>query len=311
MATVYYGGQAVIEGVMMRGACQATTIVRNRDGRLVERTEMLPARLYGRRVARLPLVRGLVMLWEMLVLGTRMMLFSAGVQARQEMGEEIPRGVIAAMLAFSLTFAVGVFFVAPLFLARLGGHWISGSLAGNALEGIARLALFLGYLALLGRMRQMRRVFQYHGAEHKTVNAYEAGAPLEVDSVQQFSTVHVRCGTAFLLWVVVLSIFIFALVGHPPLVIGVLSRVVLVPLIAACGYELLRLGARYYRLRPVRWLVQPGLWLQKLTTRDPSDDQVEVAIAALRQVLAADGVPSAVQAGVRAQIPAAGEVVPS
>lgn len=290
MSAFYYGGQAVLEGVMMRGRSQATVVVRAPDGRLVTRTDELPPALYRRPGARLPFVRGLVTLWEMLILGTRMMLFSANVQARQELDQEIPRGLVAGMLAVSLTFAVAVFFVLPLLLTRAGSGTLRGSLVTNVVEGVIRLGLFIGYLALIGRLARMKRVFQYHGAEHKTINAFESGAPLTVESVRPFTTIHVRCGTVFLLWVVVLSIFIFALIGHPPLLVGVLSRVVLIPLIAAVSYELLRLGARFYGQPVVRALVQPGLWLQRLTTREPTDDQLEVAIAALSPVLAADGV---------------------
>jgi uncharacterized protein YqhQ len=293
MASFYYGGQAVIEGVMMRGQHQATVVVRSPDGDLRSRTEMLPPGLYTRPLARLPFVRGLVALWEMLILGTRLMLFSAGVQARLEKAEEIPRRTVALMIAFSLTFAVAVFFVGPLLLARAGGHVLHGTLWSNALEGIVRLALFIAYLLLMGRVERMHRVFQYHGAEHKTVNAYEAGAVLTPQSVQTYSTIHIRCGTAFLLWVVVLSILVFSLLGHPPILVGIASRIVLVPVIAATGYEILRLGARYYHIAPVRAIVQPGLWLQRLTTREPTDDQVEVAIAALLPVLRADGVAPA------------------
>lgn len=287
---VYYGGQAVLEGVMMRGRSQATVVVRAPDGTLVTHSEELPPALYARGVSRLPLVRGLVMLWEMLVLGTRMMLFSANVRAKQELDGEIPSGLVGIMLAISLTLAVGVFFVLPLLIARAGSHIVHGSLAANVAEGVIRLLLFVGYLLLIGQVGQMKRVFQYHGAEHKTINAYENGADLTPASVRPFSTVHVRCGTAFLLWVVVVSIFVFALIGHPPLILGVLARVVLIPLIAAVSYEILRLGARFYHVAPVRMALQPGLWLQRLTTREPSDDQLEVAIAALRPVLAADRV---------------------
>jgi uncharacterized protein YqhQ len=290
MSEFYYGGQAVVEGVMMRGRSQATVAVRRPDGLCVSHSEQLPATLYRHRVARLPLIRGLVMLWEMLVLGTRMLLYSANVQARAELDREIPKGLVGGMLAVSLTFAVGVFFVLPLLVTRAGGHALHSSLLSNALEGMIRLALFIGYLALIGRLGQMHRVFQYHGAEHKTINAYENGADLTPASVQRFSTIHVRCGTAFLLWVVVISIFVFALIGHPPLLVGVASRILLVPIIAAISYEILRLGARFYSVLPVRIVLQPGLWLQRLTTREPSDDQVTVAIMALRAVLAADGI---------------------
>jgi uncharacterized protein YqhQ len=291
MASFYYGGQAVLEGVMMRGRDRASVVVRAKDGRLVTHTELLSGGIYRSRLARVPLVRGLVMLWEMLVLGTRMMLFSANVQARGEIEADIPKPLVATMLTVSLVFAVGVFFVLPLLLARAGGRVWRGSLAANLAEGLVRLVLFVGYLALIGQLGQMRRVFQYHGAEHKTINAYESGAELTPASVRRFSTIHVRCGTAFLLWVVVISIFVFSLLGHPALLVGIGARIVLVPLIAACGYEVLRLGARFYHVGPVRAILQPGLWLQRLTTREPSDDQLEVAIAALRPVLEADGVP--------------------
>ncbi|MGH2444374.1 MAG: DUF1385 domain-containing protein [Chloroflexota bacterium] len=290
MKKFYYGGQAVLEGVMMRGRAQATVVVRRRDGELVTRTEMLPAALYKRTVTRLPLVRGLVALWEMLILGMRMMLFSANVQAEADLGAEIPKSVIATMLTVSLTLAIAIFFVLPLLLSRADHRLIHGTIATNAAEGLVRLALFLGYIALIGRIGRMKRVFQYHGAEHKTINAFEHGAELTPESVGRYSTIHVRCGTAFLLWVVVVSIFVFALLGHPPLIVSILARVVLVPLIAAISYEILRLGARYYHLFPVRMVVQPGLWLQRLTTREPSPDQIEVAIAALQPVLQADGV---------------------
>jgi uncharacterized protein YqhQ len=286
VAKVYYGGQAVVDGVMMRGLSQATTVVRAPDGRMVSKTEDLPGAVRG-RVSKLPLLRGLVALWEMLILGTRMMLFSARVHSGLA-EEDVSGRAVGIMITFSLTLAVGLFFVFPLLVSRAAGGVVHGSLLGNVIEGLIRLALFIGYLALIARMPQMRTVFQYHGAEHKTINAYEAGAPLNPQSVQRFSTLHVRCGTAFLLWVAALSIVVFAVLGHPPFLIGIVSRIILVPVIAAIGYELLRLGARYYRYAPVRTVMQPGLWLQYLTTREPTDDQVEVAIAALRAVLSAD-----------------------
>ncbi len=290
MAGFYYGGQAVMEGVMMRGRAQATVAVRRRAGDVLTHTEMLPPGLYQRRITRLPFLRGLVTLWEMLILGMKMMLYSANVQAEADLGQEIPRPLIVSMLALSLGLAVLVFFVAPLLLTRAGGHLWPESLLSNAIEGAIRLSLFLVYLVAIGRIARMRRVFQYHGAEHKTINAFEHGAELTPSSVQRYSTIHVRCGTAFLLWVVVVSIFVFALLGHPPFLLGIVERIVLVPLIAAISYEILRLGARYFHVAPVRFVLQPGLWLQRLTTREPSDDQVEVAIAALRPVLEADGI---------------------
>jgi uncharacterized protein YqhQ len=291
MAAFFYGGQAVIEGVMMRGKHQATVVVRKVDGGLLSRTEQLPDALYRHRVARLPFLRGLVMLWEMMILGTRLMIFSANVQAKGQMDREIPKRLMASMMTVSLVFAVGIFFVLPLLLTRAGQHVLSGSLAANAAEGTVRLTFFVGYLLLMGRLDQMFRVFQYHGAEHKTINAFEHGAPLVPSEVQRFSLMHTRCGTAFLLWVVVVSIFVFGLMGHPPILLAIVARIVLVPVIAGISYEILRLGARFYHVAPVRLVLQPGLWLQHLTTREPSDDQVAVAIAALVPVLSADGVP--------------------
>lgn len=288
MSQIFYGGQAVIEGVMMRGRHQATVVVRDRSGELISHSEALPAALYQGRVGRLPFVRGLVVLWEMLIFGTRMMLFSLNVQSRATLDRDISSRTVGTMLAISLAFAIGLFFVIPLVLTRAGSHVVHGTLASNATEGLVRLTLLLGYLFLVGRMGQMRRVFEYHGAEHKTVNALEHGAELTPESVQKFSVIHVRCGTAFLLWVLLISIFVFALLGHPPILIGILARIILVPLIATTSYEILRLGARYYGLAPVRWVLQPGLWLQRLTTREPSLDQIEVAIAALEPVLMAD-----------------------
>jgi uncharacterized protein YqhQ len=286
VAKVYYGGQAVVDGVMMRGLSQATTVVRAPDGRMVSKTEVLPGAVRG-PLSKLPLVRGLVALWEMLILGTRMMLFSARVHSGLA-EEEVSGRAVGVMIAFSLTLAVGLFFVFPLVVSRAAGGAVHGSLVANIVEGVIRLALFIAYLTVIARLPQMRTVFQYHGAEHKTINALEAGAALNPQSVQRFSTLHIRCGTAFLLWVAALSIVVFALLGHPPFLIGIVSRIILVPVIAALGYELLRLGARFYRYAPVRIAMQPGLWLQHLTTREPTDDQVEVAIAALRAVLNAD-----------------------
>lgn len=290
MNQTYYGGQALIEGVMMRGRSHVSAVVRRPDGGIAVKSEDLPANLYSRPVARLPLIRGMVMLWETMVLGTRMMMFSANVQARATTEQEIPRGLMAAMMTIAGIFAVGLFFVLPLLLTRTVQHAAPGSFTANVIEGLVRLALFIGYLVLLGQLGHMKRVFQYHGAEHKTINAYEHGAELTPASVQRFSTIHVRCGTAFLLWVVVLSIFVFALIGHPSLPMSIGARILLVPVIAAISYEILRLGARFYHLLPVRLIIQPGLWLQRLTTRQPTDDQVEVAIAALQNVLVSDGI---------------------
>jgi uncharacterized protein YqhQ len=288
----YYGGQAVVEGVMMRGRREAAVAVRKSDGEIVVRAEELPHNLYRTAFAKLPFVRGLVVLWEMLVLGTRMLLWSANVQVEAEIQEEIPGYLLPVMMIISLAFAVALFFLAPLFLVRaasatpvIGSHTV----IRNIVEGVIRLVLLVGYLLLLGRVKNLQRVFQYHGAEHKAINAYEAGAELTPESVQRYSLRHIRCGTAFLLWVMVVSIFVFSILGNGPIWWRFTSRVILIPVIAATSYEILRIGARFYDVAPVRWIMTPGLWLQGLTTRQPDDAQVECAITALDRVLAADG----------------------
>lgn len=273
---------------MMRGRRQVDVAVRRSNGEIVHHAEELPHNLYRTAVARLPFVRGLVVLWEMLVLGTRMLLWAANVQVADETDQEIPGYLVPVMMVISLGFAVALFFLAPLFLVNRvpTGH---DTILKNAIEGLIRLILLVGYLLLLGRVGNLQRVFQYHGAEHKAINAYEAGAELTPQSVQRFSLRHVRCGTAFLLWVMVISVVVFSLLGRGNVVWTISSRVVLIPLIAAASYEVLRLGARFYDKTVVRWIMTPGLWLQGLTTRQPDDFQVECAIAALQRVLAADG----------------------
>ena len=217
-----------------------------------------------------------------------MLLWAANVQVAEQTQEEIARYLVPVMMIVSLGVVLGLFFLLPLFLVNRVpmGH---DALLKNAVEGAIRLALLIAYLVVLGRLGSLQRVYQYHGAEHKSINAYEAGAPLTPESVQRFSLRHIRCGTAFLLWVMVISVVVFSLLGRGNVIWIIASRVILVPLIAAVSYEVLRLGARFYDVALVRWIMTPGLWLQALTTRQPDDSQVEVAIAALERVLAADG----------------------
>lgn len=295
MATFNYGGQAVVEGVMMRGRRSVAVAVRQPSGSLLIHEELLAPRLYQNRLFRLPLLRGVLLLWDMLVLGTRMMAFAANVAAGQiisEDGEAAPvlgKGALAVTLIISLAFAIGIFFLGPLAVVGLVQRQVGQGFLALVLEGVIRLVILLGYLWLIGRLPSVQRVFGYHGAEHKAINAYEHGAPLDVAHVRAASKVHTRCGTGFLLVVMVVSIVVFALVGNPPLVLRLLSRIVLVPVVAAIAYELMRLGATYYRYRVVRWLVAPGLALQSLTTREPEDAQIECAIGALERVLEKDG----------------------
>ncbi|WP_228026372.1 DUF1385 domain-containing protein [Thermogemmatispora aurantia] len=296
----YYGGQAVMEGVMMRGRTSVAMAVRRPDGSIYLYEEPLQPRLYRNPLFRLPFLRGLLLLWETLVLGTRMMALSTNIALGLEesarngeaAGEQKPAragGVtLAGTLVISLGFAIALFFLLPVFLAGLvplppGSSWLN-----LLLEGLIRLVLLIGYLLLIGRLAEIQRVFGYHGAEHKAINAMEQGEPLDVLHVRTASRVHTRCGTGFLLLVVVVSIVVFALLGFPSLWLRLLSRVLLVPVIASVAYELLRLGAACYHLAPVRFLLTPSLALQGLTTREPDDSMIECAIVALERVMQRD-----------------------
>ena len=329
MAKFYYGGQAVMEGVMMRGRTSAAVAIRRPDSSIYLHEEALNPRLYQNQLFRLPFLRGLLLLWEMLVLGTRLMTFSANIAtgavnpdapvttSSPETGEvhgssideepaappQIGGVMLVLTLLVSLGFAVLVFFLAPLFLASLLHNQIGDGWLNLIFEGVIRLALLVGYLYLIGRVPDIQRVFGYHGAEHKAINAMEQGDPLDVSHVRRASRVHTRCGTGFLLLVMVVSIFVFAFVGTPSLLIKVISRIVLVPVVAGISYELMRLGAANYRYRVVRWLLAPGLALQGLTTREPDDSMIECAIASLQRVMQRDEVAATGSESAEALLP--------
>ena len=283
---IRYGGQAVMEGVMMRGQKSAATAVRRPNGQIVVRNSPL-SNIYTGIWRKTPFVRGVIVLIESLVLGLGSLLYSANI-ALEEEDEKIEGKSVWFILIFSIAFAVGLFFLAPLFLTNLVGNYIESSLIFHLIEGAIRLAIFLLYLWLMAFMKDIRRTFEYHGAEHKTINAYEHGEPLEAEPVSKYSTAHARCGTAFLLAVVLIAILVFALVGKQETWIMILSRILLLPVIAALGYEFTQFGARHMDKAIVRAMMAPGLWLQKLTTREPDNSQLEVAIAALKEVLATD-----------------------
>ncbi len=289
VAQFYYGGQAVLEGVMMRGRQAWAVAVRAPDGKVVTKEEKLTGAVYGPSVRKIPFVRGLALLWETLNLGVRALMFSANVALAEEQ-VELTKPMMAGTVAISLAFAVGVFFVLPLLLVGGVDRYIASSFASNVIEGLIRLGLFVLYIALIGLMPDIRRVFAYHGAEHKTINAYEAGAPLEAQAIATYSRAHPRCGTTFLFEVLVLSIFVFALLGRPPMALRIVSRIVLVPVIAAVSYEFLRLGAAAYSRAVMRGLLSPFLALQALSTREPDESMIAVAVEALKRVLVADGV---------------------
>ena len=282
----YYGGQAVIEGVMMRGRKAMVTAVRRPGGGLAMDTQPL-AGIYTGWMRRTPLIRGIIVLIEALVLGIKTLLYSANVSLEEE-EEEISGVLVWALVAVSLTLGIVLFFMAPLFLTKLLDPYIGSPLVFNLIEGFIRLAIFIVYLKLMSLVPDIKRIFAYHGAEHKAVNAYEDGAPLEVEAARKYNTAHVRCGTSFLFVVLIIAIIVFALVGLPSLWLMVLSRILLIPLIAAIGYEVIRFGGAHATNNMVRAILAPGLWLQSLTTREPDDTQLEVALSALRKVVEVD-----------------------
>lgn len=281
-----YGGQAVIEGVMIRGQRNIAIAVRRPDGSIALKCQPLTPIFTG-RLRRIPLARGVIAMAETLTLGMRALTYSANVAAEAE-GEEISARSMAGMMAVSLTIAIGLFFLVPVLASdRLEGL-LGSSLMANIAEGVIRLGLFLGYILLIGRMNDIRRVFMYHGAEHMTVHAQERGDPLNVAHIRRYPTAHPRCGTAFLLVVMVVAILAFIFVGREPFWWLIASRIVLVPLIAAVSYEVIRFSGRHAANPLVALITAPSLALQSLTTRQPDDDQIEIAIAAMQQAQAAD-----------------------
>jgi uncharacterized protein YqhQ len=288
MPTFTYGGQALIEGVLMRGRDAIAVALRHPNGQIVYATERLDSGFHGTRWSKFPFVRGLVVLYETLVVGTRWLVRSANVQAQEE-GVELGKGSIALMLILTLAAGIGIFFLLPLFVASVTTANVENGLVQHFVEGLVRVAIFLGYLALIGRAPDIARVFQYHGAEHMTIHALEAGDPLTVQEVRKYPTAHQRCGTEFLVVVILLSIIAFSLVGRQDPVIMVGSRLLLIPVIASVGYEILRFGARHRKNPLVKVLLYPGLLVQMITTKQPSDDMIEVAIVSMEQALEADG----------------------
>lgn len=290
-----YGGQAVIEGVMMRGSKALAVAVRNPEGEIVIHTEPLNTRIYGGRIARVPFVRGLTLLWDALGLGIKSLMFSADVALDEETepGGEPAKAFEGpaqwGTILLSLSFSILLFFVLPTFVAHQTAVWLhlgESQLIENGIEGLIRLALLIGYVWAIGLMPDIKRLYGYHGAEHKTINAYEAGADLTPASVAKFSLEHPRCGTAFLLTVVVISILIYSVLPSMGLLLRIVSRIVLLPVIAGIAYEFLRFTAAHQDKAIIRLITKPNLALQRLTTREPDEGMLEVGIAAFQQVLA-------------------------
>lgn len=275
-----YGGQAVIEGVMMRGAQAVAIAMRAPDEQIVIHTEKLSG-IYKSRLVKIPFLRGLIALWDALGLGMRALTISANTQSGED--EKLEGVALYGTIAISLSLGVGLFFLAPAAVGQLSEK-LAGWNAwwGNLLEGLIRLALLVLYIALIGRMEEIKRVFAYHGAEHKTINAFESGVELTPQNVAQFSLEHPRCGTAFLLTLVLFSVVLFSLLGPLPIAWRLISRILLLPVLAGFAYEYIRWTANHLNSPLVQWIVKPNLALQRMTTREPDIKMIEVAIAAFQ-----------------------------
>jgi uncharacterized protein YqhQ len=287
MSTV--GGQAVLEGVMMRGPGNWAVAVRTPSGDIAHVAKQVESKMAKHRLFRLPIIRGVMALGESLAIGFRALAISANYAAQeegedgQEVSTELSRGALIFAFAVAIVFALLLFKVGPaLIVDKLvpvhSGGWFV------VVEGLVRVTIFILYLFLISLLPDLRRVFEYHAAEHKAINAYEAGEPLEPEIVQRYSLIHPRCGTAFLLWVMVIAVFVFAFFGRPAWYWLVVTRIAFLPLIAGIAYELIRFAGKHQN-RIVMTILAPGLWLQRLTTREPTLDQLEVSIRALREVL--------------------------
>jgi uncharacterized protein YqhQ len=286
-----YGGQAVIEGVMMRGSRVFAIAARRPDKTIEIETKPLNP-IYQSALVKIPFLRGLLFLGDALILGTRALTFSANLQVDED--EKIEGKELALTLAFSLTIAIVLFTLFPVGVGALAEQLLDWSpWLSNLLEGLVRLGLLVGYIWAVGFVPDIRRVYGYHGAEHKTINAFEAGANITVESVKHFPLQHPRCGTSFLLTVVSFSIILFSALGPLPIITRLVSRLLLIPVLASLAYEYIRLTSRLIRFRWVRALLTPNLWLQRLTTIEPDDDMLEVAIAAFNVMQTQEGMAPA------------------
>ncbi len=284
-----YGGQALIEGVMMRGANTCAIAVRTPNDQILLETRELGS-LYRSKLTKIPFLRGLFILYDALVLGVQALTFSANAQV-EEPGEKLDAAELTVSTLFGFALGIGLFFLLPAGMAFLIEsvldlpNWVI-----SLIEGLIRLGLLIGYIWAIGQIPDIRRVFGYHGAEHKTINAFEAGAELTPETVQTFSREHPRCGTAFLLTVVVFSILLFSLIGPLPLWLRFTSRILLIPVLAMLAYEYIRLTARFIGHRWIAPFIAPNLWLQQLTTREPELPMIEVAIKAFEEMQVREGV---------------------
>jgi uncharacterized protein YqhQ len=282
---IIYGGQAVIEGVMIRGMHIVSVAVRNPQGAISTHTEPISS-WFNSFIRKIPFIRGVLVMAETLTIGMKALTYSANVAAGED--EEFGKGSIILMLVLSLSFAIGFFFLLPVFASKGFESLVDSNLLANILEGVIRLILFLLYVIIIGRTEDIRRVFMYHGAEHMAVHAYENGEKLTTESVSKYPTAHPRCGTAFLLVVMLVAIVVFAFIPRDPLWWLITSRIVLIPAIAAASYEAIRLSGVYSGNPLLKVISVPGLVLQRLTTRQPEPDQIEVAIVAMQEAISHD-----------------------
>jgi len=282
-----YGGMAVIEGVMMKGPRETALAVRRPDGSIEIEKEVNSDLSERYPFLKWPMIRGTYMLVDSLTVGIRMLNKSANLSMDEDEEELTTRELLLTGL-FAFALAIGLFVILPTALVHFSRNYIGGVIGQNVVEGIIRITLLLGYIYAISRMKDIERVFMYHGAEHKSIGAFEAGKDLNIANAREYSILHPRCGTSFLLIVMVLSVFVFALLGQGSLFYRIWSRIAVFPIVAGLGYEFIRFSGKYYRRWWAKYLVAPGLWLQRLTTREPDDLQLEVALAALREVVTQD-----------------------
>ena len=284
---INYGGQALIEGVMMRGRQACAVAMRAPDGKIVTKVQPLGG-IYKTRIAKIPFLRGLVMLWDSLGLGMRALTDSANLQTGED--EKIEGPALYLTLGGTFVAAIAIFFLIPAGVGWLTEHFLHwNAWWSNLLEGLLRLLMLIGYIWAIGFMPDIARVFAYHGAEHKTINAYEAGAELTPASIARFPLAHARCGTAFLLTLMILSLFFFTILGPLSLEWRLISRIIMIPVLVGIAYEYLRWTANHLKLPFVRFIVRPNLALQSLTTREPDEKMLEVAIAAFQEMKKTEG----------------------
>jgi uncharacterized protein YqhQ len=280
------GGQAVIEGVMMRSKHFWSLAVRRPDKTISTQVYKNSSLTVNNKFLGLPFVRGVVNLIESMALGFRALSYSVNEATEEDIQFSKKEMTIAILIA--VVFAVGVFFVLPTLIGRSFSSYFPNTIVYNLMEGLVRIGLFLAYILLVSQLKDIKRIFQYHGAEHKTIQAYEHDKEISLENVKKYTTVHVRCGTSFLLIVMVVAIFVFALLGRPPLPLRILYRILLIPVVAGISYELIKLAGRFSKYKIVNILFYPGLLLQKVTTREPDDSQLEVAMSSFNRVIEAE-----------------------